>query len=110
MSPRKPPTFRPPSAARAKAARDRQYVRPGQSVYNTQRWRRVRAAFLARNPLCCDCLERGDRVPATEVDHVIPLSEGGRPYAFDNLAARCKSCHSRKTAREVNARRRNGTA
>lgn len=65
----------------------------------------MRASYLSREPLCCDCLERGEKVPATEVDHVLPLADGGRPYAFENLAARCKPCHSRKTANEVNARR-----
>jgi 5-methylcytosine-specific restriction endonuclease McrA len=43
-------------------------------------------------------------VPATEVEHVVPLGEGGAPFASDNLAAYCKNSHSRKTAREVNAR------
>ena len=36
---------------------------------------------------------------ATEVDHIVPKSAGGTD-AMDNLQALCKSCHSRKTAKE----------
>jgi 5-methylcytosine-specific restriction protein A len=105
VSPKKPPTFRPPWAARAKAVRDRQYARPGRKVYDSQRWRRVRARVLNAQPLCEDRLPKGRKTPATEVDHIVPLAEGGAPYAFSNLAARCKACHSRKTAADVNARK-----
>ena len=37
---------------------------------------------------------------ATEVDHIQPLSRGGG-HEWDNLQALCKSCHSKKTARET---------
>jgi 5-methylcytosine-specific restriction protein A len=73
-------------------------------LLNERQAAELRAAYLAREPLCVDCLERGERVPATEVEHVVPLGEGGAPFASDNLAAYCKNSHSRKTAREVNAR------
>ena len=63
-------------------------------------WRRKRLWFIRRHPLCAHCLsERGLRVKAVDVDHIIPLAEGGDDD-FDNLQALCKSCHSRKTARE----------
>ena len=59
-------------------------------------WRRIRARFLRAHPLCCapEC----DR-PATEVDHVTPLADGGT-HAWSNLQPLCKPHHSRKTARE----------
>jgi 5-methylcytosine-specific restriction protein A len=57
-------------------------------------WRRIRKAFLEQHPLCVDC----DR-PATEVDHILPLAAGGTNDP-GNLQARCKSHHSKKTAKE----------
>ena len=36
------------------------------------RWRRARAAYLARHPLCVPCQAAGRLVPATVVDHVVP--------------------------------------
>jgi 5-methylcytosine-specific restriction endonuclease McrA len=41
---------------------------------------------------------------ANEVDHVTPLRDGGAKYDLENLQALCKSCHSRKTAAEMNGR------
>lgn len=65
-----------------------------------RRWMRLRRWFLARHPLCAHCLKRGFTTPATEVDHIKPLREGGARLDQSNLQALCKSCHSRKTARE----------
>lgn len=59
---------------------------------NSHRWQRLRAAVLAREPLCRDC-----RHVATDVDH-----DDGNPgnNAPANLVPRCHACHSRKTMRE----------
>jgi len=65
----------------------------------TRLWRKVRRAYLRAHPLCELCLKRGLTVPAEEVHHIIPLSQGGT-HAFSNLQALCKSCHSSITARE----------
>jgi len=66
---------------------------------NTSRWQRMRAAVLAEQPLCVDCLMRGHVTPATDVDH-----DDGDPgnNARSNLVSRCHSCHSTKTMRERN--------
>lgn len=57
------------------------------------RWRKLRAAVLARKPVCaCGRM-------ATEVDHIKALSKGGT-NEWENLRPMCKSCHSQKTARE----------
>jgi 5-methylcytosine-specific restriction protein A len=65
--------------------------------YSTARWQKVRACFLAENPLCIACLERGVTKPATEVDHRQAILQGGDPWSWENLAAYCKRCHSAKT-------------
>jgi len=57
------------------------------------KWEKVRAAHLAMEPACRDC-----GAPATDVDH-IQRKRGGGSDAHANLASRCHSCHSRKTAR-----------
>jgi len=40
---------------------------------------------------------------ATEVDHIVPLSQGG-PDEWDNLQGLCHDCHAAKTAREMRER------
>lgn len=65
------------------------------------RWRKARAAFLRRNPLCVHCGREGLVVAATVVDHIIPHK--GDMVAFwdsTNWAGLCRSCHSKKTASE----------
>lgn len=71
------------------------------------RWRQARAIFLRRNPLCSACAKDGKITAANEVDHIIP-HRGDMKLFWDksNLAALCKPCHSKKTAGEVNARKR----
>ena len=66
-----------------------------------RRWQKIRAAFLAANPLCADCMERGIVTVATDVDHIIP-HKGDQELMWDwsNLQGLCHSCHSRKTAKE----------
>jgi 5-methylcytosine-specific restriction protein A len=60
-----------------------------------RRWQKLRAAYLAQNPLC----ECGCGYAAAVVDHRIP--HNGDPaliYAWDNLQAMTKPCHDKKTA------------
>lgn len=64
-------------------------------------WRKIRAFFLSENPLCEMCKREGRYTDATEIHHVVPLSEGGT-NDFENLMPLCKSCHSRITMKEIN--------
>ena len=40
-----------------------------------------------------------------EVDHLVPLEDGGDPWSESNLQALCRGCHIAKTAAENRARR-----
>lgn len=64
--------------------------------YNTRQWGRLRLAKLARDPLC---VLRHDRCcgMASQVDHVVPVRDGGHPWDWANLQSVCQSCHSQKT-------------
>jgi 5-methylcytosine-specific restriction protein A len=78
---------------------DAQRGSPAERGYG-RNWRRIRGMYLRRHPWCEDPFGiHEDPVPATEVDHIIPIRAGGTNQ-FENLQALCKSCHSRKTVRE----------
>ncbi|MCE4058444.1 HNH endonuclease [Pseudomonas sp. Au-Pse12] len=68
-------------------------------------WRKKRAAVLKRDRYLCQCENcKGCRLPASEVDHVIPKHLGGTDD-FYNLAAINSDCHRLKTQREALAAR-----
>ena len=101
--PSKPPVHRPPgckSVAEVKRALDRQRPSAARRGYGP-RWRRARAAYLARHPLCVPCQAAGRVVSATVVDHVVP-HRGSAVLFWDeaNWQGLCKPCHDAKTARE----------
>lgn len=59
-------------------------------------WQKIRKIYLSANPLCVKCEKDNKIVPATEVDHIMPLKRGGTNEET-NLQGLCKPCHSRKT-------------
>ncbi|MBB4126231.1 5-methylcytosine-specific restriction protein A [Xanthomonas translucens] len=97
--PTRPPQHRPswwkPYKEDNKQAQRRQARRA--LATNSVRWRRIRAAHLAVEPLCRLCAARGLVVAATDVDHVDGDDSNNDP---GNLQSLCHPCHSRKTARE----------
>lgn len=64
-------------------------------------WQRVRAMHLNAHPLCRMCLDHGRVTPATLVDHVVPIVDGGARLDDDNLQSLCVECHARKTAQDL---------
>ena len=64
-------------------------------------WRKLRALVLAKQPLCVHCLSRAVLTEATDVDHAD--NDPTNNY-IGNLQSLCKSCHSRKTARDMGKR------
>lgn len=55
-------------------------------------WRRFRAAYLRRHPLCES--DKGCNDAATEPHHIRRVAAGGPMYDEDNLQALCKPHHS----------------
>lgn len=67
-----------------------------------RRWRKLRVVVLERDGYRCrECGKAG----ALEVDHVVPLHQGGAVWALGNLQALCRGCHIAKTRRENEQRR-----
>ena len=56
--------------------------------------KRIRDRYAAEHPLCEVCKENGRFVPAEEVHHKKPISQGGT-HARDNLMSLCRSCHTK---------------
>jgi 5-methylcytosine-specific restriction protein A len=69
--------------------------------YRSAAWRSARAALLREEPLCRVCRAGGRLAPATVVDHVRPIKDGGARFDAANLQPLCPPCHNRKTARET---------
>jgi 5-methylcytosine-specific restriction protein A len=71
-------------------------------IRNSRVWRdKVRPLKLFRTPWCEYCKERDNTYTlATQVDHIVPLEDGGDPWADENLKSSCFLCHSMKTANE----------
>jgi 5-methylcytosine-specific restriction protein A len=83
-----------------KAELDRERASAARRGYGP-RWRRARAGYLARHPLCVQCEAAGRLEPATVVDHVIPHhGDQALFWAEGNWQGLCKRCHDAKTARE----------
>jgi 5-methylcytosine-specific restriction enzyme A len=76
---------------------------PSERGYDS-RWNRVRAFYLAHNPLCVECLSEGRVEAATVVDHIRP-HKGDKMlfWCEDNWQSLCKMHHDRKTAKEDGA-------
>lgn len=71
-------------------------IRPDDSMYQTQLWRGLRREMLDAYPQCARC-----GAPATEVDHITPIRDGGTFDDPRNLQSLCKGCHSAKTVQET---------
>ncbi|GFZ38970.1 MULTISPECIES: HNH endonuclease signature motif containing protein [Bacteroides] len=69
-------------------------------IYNSERWRRLRAWKFACNPLCEVCLSKDVITPAEDIHHIISFMSVDDTdqriflaYDFDNLMSLCKKCH-----------------
>lgn len=90
------------------AEAERQERQPWRAGYQDPAYRHARRQAIARARGRCE--ECGELLEgACEVDHVIPLSDGGENLV-SNLMVRCLPCHRRKTAADKRRRRERGTA
>jgi len=89
-----------PYERRLVASRNDNHSRPPyHKLYDKQRWRKLRAAYIARHPLCEICFKLDQIKEARVVDHVEPHRGNEQLfYDNDNLMALCVPCHNRKTA------------
>ena len=84
--------------------RDRsEYHRANKYFYSSARWRGFRKWFLRQFPICSDtkCT-----APATDVDHIKAIEDGGEKFDSNNCQSLCHSCHSIKTRTDQLAGRR----
>ena len=64
--------------------------------YQTTSWRRLRAMFIKRFPLCVGCEGVGQ-----VVDHIVPIKQCGEPLEWGNLQTMCHRCHNIKSGKEA---------
>jgi len=67
-------------------------------IYDSSAWKGkdgLRKQRLAIDPFCVAC-----HAPTEEVDHIIPINQGGDPWDLENTQSLCKKCHARKSATE----------
>ncbi len=71
-----------------------------QRLYNSTRWKRIRAAQLKEEPCCRECAKKGQRVRATEVDHIEPHKGDPIKFFAGPFQSLCHTCHTAKTNHE----------
>lgn len=81
---------------------DNFYDAERRKIYNSERWRRLRAWKFASNPLCEMCLKDNKVVPAEDIHHIVSFMNTddttqrySLAYDFDNLMSLCKQCHQK---------------
>lgn len=62
---------------------------------------KIRQEHFSKFPLCVKCLEKGLYVQATELDHIIALTNGGKEER-SNRQGLCNNCHKEKTIIDLN--------
>ena len=72
-----------------------------QKIYQSVKWKELRAAKLMESPLCEMCLEKDIITPAVDVHHIrspFDYSDinqiNALAYDYSNLKSLCKQCHS----------------
>jgi 5-methylcytosine-specific restriction enzyme A len=61
---------------------------------------RLRARMFAEDPLCAECRRQGRVREWNELDHIVPLNEGGT-NEDSNYQGLCFDCHRIKTDEEI---------
>lgn len=95
-------------ANKVRAEQRKEQSREKSFIYNTAAWKRLSIKKRTVDPFCEDCLERSPVVykQADVVDHIVELTDGGKPYTWSNLRSLCHHCHNVKTAKEKKKRKK----
>lgn len=71
-------------------------------IYNSARWRQLRALKMLNSPLCEMCLAKGRITPVDDVHHktsFMSTDDSVRrnflAYDYDNLMSVCDECHQK---------------
>lgn len=91
-----PPRLAPAPAPRIKTLSRTERI-TGTTLQN------IRRRFLRDHPACAMCAADGITRAATEIDHIIPLSDGG-PESDGNRQGLCSEHHAKKSAEEAKRR------
>lgn len=74
-------------------------------IYNTQRWRDLRAWKMTNDPLCEECLKNDKATAVEDVHHIVsfmstddPVERNRLAFDYNNLMSICKECHAKKHA------------
>ena len=62
---------------------------------STYKWKRVRRAAIERDGYRCRAC--GKAAGRFEVDHIVPIVDGGAAYDLENCQTLCRPCHFDKT-------------
>ena len=65
---------------------------------------RIRDDWFSRHPLCVKCAEKNIYRAATQLDHIIALTNGGKDFDQDdgkNRQGLCDDCHDKKTRQDL---------
>ena len=73
--------------------------------YNSRKWRKFRAGFINRHPLCIACAAEDRAGAATVADHKERYKKGAAGWDLLNLKdedfnAMCSSCHNKRSGRQ----------
>jgi len=63
----------------------------------------IRKRYFSAKPLCAHCLHTGKVTQATELDHIVALTNKGKDDAT-NRQGLCKPCHALKTIKDLGYR------
>lgn len=88
-----------PARTQAQGQKRRARVRGAEGSYTFQEWLELKAQYDYR---CLCCGKQEPEIKLT-VDHVIPLSKGGR-NDIANIQPLCKSCNSSKNTKHIDYR------
>lgn len=85
-----------------------QYDAERRKIYNSERWKRLRAWKFTNDPLCEKCQEKGITTIAEDIHHIISFMSTDDParrielaYDYNNLMSLCKEHHQEEHNRKV---------